>query len=118
MFTACAVNPYISTLSVLMVGVALEVVVLTLGVIRLFVSVSVLVAVMYAPAGCFPLKVFQSVLVRYPLTDVDAAAMLMAGVFPPEETTGATPVTFVTATCANALIWANALLADAAAVSA
>jgi hypothetical protein len=39
------------------------------------------------------LNVFQSVLVRYPLTDVVAAAMLITGVVPPEETTGAVPVT-------------------------
>jgi hypothetical protein len=42
------------------------------------------------------LKVVQSVDVRYPLTDAVAAAMLIAGVFPPEETTGAVPVTDVT----------------------
>ena len=35
-------------------------------------------------------------LVKYPLTDVVAAAMLMAGVTPPDETTGAVPVTDVT----------------------
>lgn len=38
--TACAVNRYISTLSVLIVGVAEEVVLQVLLVIRLFVSVS------------------------------------------------------------------------------
>jgi hypothetical protein len=43
-----------------------------------------------------PLKVFQSVDVKYPLTDVVAAAMLIAGVVPPEDTTGAVPVTLVT----------------------
>jgi hypothetical protein len=42
------------------------------------------------------LKVVQSVLVRYPLTEVVAAAMLMAGVVPPLETTGDVPVTDVT----------------------
>jgi hypothetical protein len=42
------------------------------------------------------LKVFQSVLVKYPLALDDAAAMLIAGVAPPEETTGAVPVTLVT----------------------
>ena len=44
----------------------------------------------------FPLKVFQSVDVKYPLTDAVAAAMLIAGVVPPEDTTGAVPVTEVT----------------------
>ena len=48
------------------------------------------------PAGCLPLKVFQSVEVRYPFTLVVAAAMLIAGVVPPEDTTGAVPVTEVT----------------------
>jgi hypothetical protein len=43
-----------------------------------------------------PLKVFQSVDVKYPLTDVVAAAMLIAGVVPPEDTTGAVPVTLAT----------------------
>ena len=42
------------------------------------------------------LKVFQSVLVRYPFTDVVAAGMLIAGVAPPEDTTGDVPVTDVT----------------------
>ena len=42
------------------------------------------------------LNVFQSVEVKYPLTEVEAAAMLMAGVVPPEDTTGAVPVTEVT----------------------
>jgi hypothetical protein len=42
------------------------------------------------------LKVFQSVDVKYPLTDVVAAAMLIAGVVPPEDTTGAVPVTLAT----------------------
>ena len=42
------------------------------------------------------MNVFQSVEVRYPLTEVLAAAMLMAGVAPPLETTGAVPVTDVT----------------------
>ena len=48
------------------------------------------------PAGCFPLNVVQSVLVRYPLTEVVAAAIEIAGVLPPLETTGAVPVTDVT----------------------
>ena len=39
---------------------------------------------------------FQSVDVRYPLTEVDAAAILIAGVVPPLDTTGAVPVTDVT----------------------
>ena len=42
------------------------------------------------------LKVFQSVDVKYPDTEVVAAAMLMAGVVPPLLTTGAVPVTLVT----------------------
>ena len=42
------------------------------------------------------LNVFQSVLVKYPLTDVVAAAIEIAGVVPPELTTGAVPVTLVT----------------------
>jgi hypothetical protein len=43
-----------------------------------------------------PLNVFQSVLVRYPSTEVVAAAIEIAGVAPPLETTGAVPVTDVT----------------------
>ena len=42
------------------------------------------------------LNVVQSVLVRYPLTEVVAAGILMAGVVPPLETTGDVPVTDVT----------------------
>ena len=42
------------------------------------------------------LKVVQSVLVKYPLTDVVAAGILIAGVVPPLDTTGAVPVTLVT----------------------
>ena len=42
------------------------------------------------------LKVVQSALVRYPLTEVVAAGILMAGVAPPLETTGDVPVTDVT----------------------
>jgi hypothetical protein len=40
--------------------------------------------------------VFQSVEVKYPLVEVLAAAMLIAGVAPPLDTTGAVPVTDVT----------------------
>ena len=43
-----------------------------------------------------PLNVFQSVLVKYPLTDVVAAGIEIAGVAPPDDTTGAVPVTLVT----------------------
>ena len=42
------------------------------------------------------LNVVQSVLVRYPLTDVVAAGILIAGVVPPLDTTGEVPVTLVT----------------------
>ena len=42
------------------------------------------------------LNVFQSVLVKYPLVVALAAAMLIVGVAPPEDTTGAVPVTLVT----------------------
>jgi hypothetical protein len=42
------------------------------------------------------LKVVQSVLVRYPLTEVVAAGIDIAGVLPPLETTGLVPVTLVT----------------------
>ena len=42
------------------------------------------------------MNVDQSVEVRYPFTLALAAAMLIAGVAPPEETTGAVPVTDVT----------------------
>jgi hypothetical protein len=41
------------------------------------------------------LKVFQSVLVKYPLTKLVAAAIEIAGVVPPDDTTGAVPVTEV-----------------------
>jgi hypothetical protein len=41
-------------------------------------------------------NVVQSVLVRYPLTDVVAAGIEIAGVVPPELETGAVPVTLVT----------------------
>ena len=42
------------------------------------------------------LNVVQSVLVRYPFTEVVAAGILIAGVAPPLDTTGAVPVTLVT----------------------
>jgi hypothetical protein len=48
------------------------------------------------PVEYLPLNVFQSVDVKYPLTEVVAAAIDIAGVAPPLETTGAVPVTDVT----------------------
>jgi len=42
------------------------------------------------------LNVFQSVDVKYPLTDVVAAGILITGVVPPVEATGAVAVTDVT----------------------
>jgi hypothetical protein len=50
------------------------------------------------------LNVVQSALVRYPLTDVVAAAIEIAGVAPPELTTGAVPVTLVTVPCGLAAV--------------
>ena len=50
----------------------------------------------YDPAACLPLNVFQSVEVKYPLDDDVAAAILIAGAVPPEDTIGAVPVTEVT----------------------
>lgn len=52
--------------------------------------------VMYEPAGCLLLNVDQSVEVKYPFALALAAAIEMAGVVPPEDTTGAVPVTLVT----------------------
>jgi hypothetical protein len=46
----------------------------------------------------FPLKIFQSVFVRYPLTAVVAAGIEIAGFAPPLLTTGAVPVTVKTPT--------------------
>ena len=57
---------------------------------------TVLMFVPLTSAACLPLNVFQSVEVKYPLTEVEAAAMLIAGAVPPLETTGAVPVTPVT----------------------
>jgi hypothetical protein len=45
---------------------------------------------------CLPLNVFQSVEVRYPLADVVAAGILITGVVPPVDDTGAVAVTDVT----------------------
>jgi hypothetical protein len=42
------------------------------------------------------LNVVQSALVRYPLTELVAAAIEIAGVVPPEDTTGAVPDTLKT----------------------
>ena len=46
--------------------------------------------------ACLLLKVVQFAEVKYPFTDVVAAAILIAGVVPPLDTTGAVPVTDVT----------------------
>jgi hypothetical protein len=52
--------------------------------------------VTYVPAGCLLLNVFQSVLVKYPLTEVVAAGIDITGVVPPVDATGEVAVTDVT----------------------
>ena len=47
-------------------------------------------------AFSFPLNVVQSVLIKYPLTAVVAAAILITGAAPPDDITGAVAVTPVT----------------------
>ena len=49
-----------------------------------------------ADTACLLLNVFQSVLDRYPLVVVLAAGILMSGIVPPDDTTGAVAVTAVT----------------------
>ena len=55
-------------------------------------------------AAALLLNVVQSVLVKYPLVEPLAAAMLIAGVVPPDDTTGAGPVTVVTYVPAGCLL--------------
>jgi hypothetical protein len=50
------------------------------------------------------LNVFQSVLVRYPLADVVAGGMLITGVVPPVEATGAVAVTDETTVAGTAAV--------------
>ena len=52
--------------------------------------------VTYEPPACLLLKVVQSVLDKYPLADVVATGILIAGAVPPLETIGAVPDTLTT----------------------
>ena len=54
--------------------------------------------------GALLLNVVQSAAVKYPGTDVVAAAIDIAGVLPPELTTGAVPVTEVTPALSPVLV--------------
>jgi len=56
------------------------------------------------------LNVVQSALVRYPLTELVAAAIEIAGVVPPEDTTGAVPVTAVTVPPLDGLVFVTVKL--------
>jgi hypothetical protein len=56
------------------------------------------------------LNVVQSVLVRYPLTELVAAAIEIAGVVPPDDTTGAVPVTAVTVPPLDGLVFVTVKL--------
>ena len=46
--------------------------------------------------GCLPSNIFQSVEVKYPLTEVVAAGIDISGVVPPEDNIGEVAVTLVT----------------------